>query len=558
MPSPRTSAKPAAKKKAVARPPAAKKKAAKKRGIKPVGEVRMGTRIEFVKFSALVPFDEAFPNIRNPRIHTPRQLEGLRRAFMEEGQNRGPLTIDEQGVVLCGNGRLMALVKMSEEELKQIPGLPVGRAACLRIAGLPIYKKIRLALNDNRISAMGEDDPEALRDAMTAVAEAGGNDANERRKLFEGFGYDEEEVEAAIAVLDAVAPDEGGKGADPASPAPKALYRPGTAAAERADFTAPPGAGQVADPAALGGAARGRKQQGDFIIPDEALDGFEADMKAPMVYHGGSSRYLPDINALLNAARAERPFTSLIDAFVGSGSVPLSRTREMNGGVEIVNDLADVVVNFWTAIQTRWPELEALVEERFQHSYKWFELSRAIVRGEKEADAPEQAWALFACSGMSFGSTMGSRFNSSTRENRASTYAYKVDKFRKDYRDRIRHWSIHKMDAADFILKYGGDPDAMFFVDPPYLGSAYGPHWPKFGEADFRNLLVALSKSSGRFLMTSFKHPLLDEFAKKFGWSRMESTEPSRLSVGTYGHGNERKLQTQVFTVNWRPPWEGA
>lgn len=80
---------------------------------------------------------------RNVRIHGDRQIKEYIRSIEMFGQVR-PLVIDEDNVVICGNGLLQAFQKMGKET-----------AECYVITGLSKNKKKKLMLADNKIYELG-------------------------------------------------------------------------------------------------------------------------------------------------------------------------------------------------------------------------------------------------------------------------------------------------------------------------------------------------------------------------------------------------------------------
>lgn len=83
---------------------------------------------------------------KNPRKHSAIQIEQLQRSIKMFGQIR-PVVIDEENLVLAGNGLLLALKAMGSKE-----------AQCLRMTGLSEPDKKRLILADNKVASLGTDD----------------------------------------------------------------------------------------------------------------------------------------------------------------------------------------------------------------------------------------------------------------------------------------------------------------------------------------------------------------------------------------------------------------
>lgn len=94
----------------------------------------------------------------NTRLHSKRQLREYVRSIEMFGQIR-PLVIDENNVVLAGNGLLAALRMMGATTV-----------ACHVVAGLSEKQKKKLMLADNKIFQLGEDDPFAFEEALRELS----------------------------------------------------------------------------------------------------------------------------------------------------------------------------------------------------------------------------------------------------------------------------------------------------------------------------------------------------------------------------------------------------
>lgn len=87
---------------------------------------------------------------KNIRLHTDKQIKEFRRSIEMFGQIR-PVVIDEDGVVLAGNGLVETLRTMGHTE-----------ADCYIVKGLTEVEKKKLMLADNRIFDLGVDDMAAF------------------------------------------------------------------------------------------------------------------------------------------------------------------------------------------------------------------------------------------------------------------------------------------------------------------------------------------------------------------------------------------------------------
>lgn len=118
---------------------------------------------------------------RNSRMHPEKQITELKRSLEKYGQTRN-LVIDEDGIILAGNGLLIAMKELG-----------ITECMCCVKAGLSENEKKKLMLSDNRIFDLGVDDMSVF---DSIIAELG-NDLDIP-------GYDDELLQTLIAVPDDV------------------------------------------------------------------------------------------------------------------------------------------------------------------------------------------------------------------------------------------------------------------------------------------------------------------------------------------------------------------
>lgn len=87
---------------------------------------------------------------RNVRMHTDKQIAEFQRSVKMFGQIR-PIVVDENNVILAGNGLYETLVSLNYTE-----------ADCYVVVGLSEKEKKKLMLSDNRIFDLGVDDMNAF------------------------------------------------------------------------------------------------------------------------------------------------------------------------------------------------------------------------------------------------------------------------------------------------------------------------------------------------------------------------------------------------------------
>ena len=113
---------------------------------------------------------------KNARMHPDKQIVELKRSLEKYGQTRN-LVIDENGVILAGNGLYIAMTEMGWTE-----------ALCLVKEGMSENEKKKLMLSDNRIFDLGVNDMSVF---DSIIAELGDD--------LDVPGYDDELLQTLIA-----------------------------------------------------------------------------------------------------------------------------------------------------------------------------------------------------------------------------------------------------------------------------------------------------------------------------------------------------------------------
>lgn len=135
---------------------------------------------------------------KNIRRHSPKQISEYVRSVRMFGQIR-PLVIDEDGVILAGNGLYDALVSMGEE-----------KADCYVVSGLTETQKKKLMLADNRVYELGMTDIEAFDEIIKSLGgdvDVPGWDAD----LLETLNASVREVNAMVDSYGSYQPEDMGR-----------------------------------------------------------------------------------------------------------------------------------------------------------------------------------------------------------------------------------------------------------------------------------------------------------------------------------------------------------
>ena len=120
-----------------------------------MADIWMPTEIHVRKISDLVPYEN------NARIHSPEQIEKLRRSILQFGFLR-PLLINSENGVLCGHGRMEAA------KLAGMTELP-----CVLADHLSEEERIAYILADNELAEQASWDKDIVSAELIRLRDAG-------------------------------------------------------------------------------------------------------------------------------------------------------------------------------------------------------------------------------------------------------------------------------------------------------------------------------------------------------------------------------------------------
>lgn len=228
-------------------------------------------------------------------------------------------------------------------------------------------------------------------------------------------------------------------------------------------------------------------------------------MKPPVPYFGGKITLGPQIAALLPAHR------HYVEPYCGSLAVLLAKRP---APMETVNDLDEALVTFWRVLRDRPVELARAAaltpHARSEHAAAY------DLDGLDDLELARRVWVQL---------TQG---RAGTRRRTGWRHYVKPagDTSLPDYLDgyvervapaaeRLHGVSLESMPALDLVAKYGGEPEVLLYVDPPYLGRTRCRSWDGYphemrGEAEHRELGEALRAARAAVVLSGYPSDLYD------------------------------------------------
>ena len=263
------------------------------------------------------------------------------------------------------------------------------------------------------------------------------------------------------------------------------------------------------------------------------MENKEMTLKAPFTYYGGKQILADRIISLFSTHKI------YIEPFLGGGAV---FWRKDPSDFEILNDLNDLISNFYRVLQNDFDELYRLIANtiysRNAHTRAWFIYNTPCLFTDIE-----KAWAVWTLANMSIGSQLSSSWGRDRLKNKhGHNLKSKIERLSEIYSERLRNVQIESKDAL-WIIEHTDSEEAFFYLDPPYFNANMG-HYTGYTEGDFKKLLEALSNIKGKFLLSSYPSEILDGYTEQNKWSQIRIEQ--KISNSSKG-----KRKVEVLTANY-------
>jgi DNA adenine methylase len=271
-------------------------------------------------------------------------------------------------------------------------------------------------------------------------------------------------------------------------------------------------------------------------------------MRAAFSYFGGKSRLAPWIASLLP------PHRTYVEPFAGSAAVLFAKRPSKT---EILNDLDGNVVNYFRVLREQAP---ALVRALTYTPYARDEYDAADLDEPGLSDVERARRFFVRVLGSMSHSTRATGFAIAAQSRPGFGGADHAHKFvsvvdRLDAcAQRLRPVIIERKPAVQVITRFGADPHAALYVDPPYLADVRSLKTKRRGgdyateyhsDDEHRALAESLRSARAAVVLSGYASPLYEELYS--GWDRIERDVDVSLSHGT---ARPLKRATEVIWSN--------
>lgn len=257
-------------------------------------------------------------------------------------------------------------------------------------------------------------------------------------------------------------------------------------------------------------------------------------IKTPISYYGGKQSMIGHILPLIPSHKL------YTESFIGGAAVFFAKPKSE---MECINDLNGHVITFYKVLKSDFAILRKLIIET-PSSRKIHRESEFVLKNSEHFNDIKIAWAFWVQTNMSFSSNMFAGYGYGRSKTTVKKIYNKKIAFTKHLTERLDIADIECNEAVK-VIQSRDSVDAFHYVDPPYYNANMG-HYSGYTFEDFKLLLCVLEKVEGKFLLSSYDSPELQEFVKRNGWHQKFITKPIVACKG-----DRSKTKTEVLTANY-------
>lgn len=235
---------------------------------------------------------------------------------------------------------------------------------------------------------------------------------------------------------------------------------------------------------------------------------------APFPYFGGKTRLAERIVPLLPA------HGHYVEPYAGSLAVLLAKPRAK---METVNDLDGHLMTFWRVLRDQ-PEDLARLMALTPHSRAEYVAAADLDGPLTDLERARRVWVLLTQGRAGTMRNTGWRYYADPAGSSIGMPGYLAGYVKRvgPAAERLAGVSLEARKALEIVAKYGDHPQALLYVDPPYLGSTRSANYrhEMTTPAEHRELAAALAECKAAVVLSGYQSPLYDELYD--GWHRAE------------------------------------
>lgn len=258
--------------------------------------------------------------------------------------------------------------------------------------------------------------------------------------------------------------------------------------------------------------------------------------KQPISYYGGKQKMLKHLLEYVP------PHHLYCEPCAGGATMFWNKPQ---AEVEVLNDINRELVNFYEVIKYAQPELEEMIQTCL-HSRSQHKFACIVYENPDYFNEIRRAWAVYVLANQSYHSILGSTWGYERLTGKTTKAVMnKKALVTTDLAKRLERVQIECVPLLKCI-KSRDTATSFFYIDPPYPNTDQG-HYEGYSMQDFVKLLDRLTVIKGKFLLSSYDHKELGEYAKKHGWHQVKYDK--HLSASNKKNARKVEVLTMNYTI---------
>lgn len=247
--------------------------------------------------------------------------------------------------------------------------------------------------------------------------------------------------------------------------------------------------------------------------------------RSPLSYAGGKSWFVPYIHKWLKGKDPGK--ITFVEPFAGAAHCSIAVATEDWARKVVFSELDDRVAAVWT-VTLGW-NCHQLVNRLSEYVIESRDAVVELIKSPALTQV-ELAFRTILETKVRYGAGLADRGYAirKTGKGRGKKFDYcwnpKVAKARIESINK-RSWKIEFVHgcALETVERFSSDPNAAFFVDPPYTTHKAGAGWQLYrcAKVDHERLFSLLAKAKGDFLMTYDDHESVIDLCERNGFQFM-------------------------------------
>lgn len=264
----------------------------------------------------------------------------------------------------------------------------------------------------------------------------------------------------------------------------------------------------------------------------------------PLKWHGGK-HYLAD-----RIIQLMPPHTHYVEPYFGGGQVLFRKSPE--GVSEVVNDLNEGLIRFWSVLRSRPQDLiQKLQMTPFSEAFWESAANPSSHRSDALMDAVN-FFVRYRQSRQGLGKDFATLSRNRTRRGmneQVSSWLSAIEGLPEAHQ-RLQRVVILNRPALEVIRTQDG-PNTLFYLDPPYLHETRvttSDYEFEMTKADHEELLEVLSGICGRFILSGYDNAVYAYVKRREGWHRED------IQIDNKASGKKSKdVKIESLWMNFEP-----